>query len=74
MVLVILIMVLQRILELLSLLDQIIGKCAIEGALPQEQLTNDLLASTQTQSQQLSPVVTNVNGFEMGVITLDGYL
>jgi hypothetical protein len=72
MVLVILIQILERILALLALLDQVIGKCAIEGALPQEQLTNDLLLSTEFQSNQLSPVVTNVNGFEMGVITVDG--
>ena len=63
---------LSRILSYLSLLDQAIGKCAIEGALPQEQLTDDLLASTQQQSQQLSPVVINVNGFEMGVIAVNG--
>ena len=72
MVLVILIQILERILAYLALLDQVIGKCAIEGALPQEQLTNDLLLSTQFQSNQLSPVVTNVNGFEMSVITVDG--
>lgn len=68
----ILIAALQQVLAYLSLLDQVIGECAIEGALPQEQLTDDLLASTQEQSNQLSPVVTNVNGFEMGVIPVDG--
>ena len=72
MVLVILIQILERILALLALLDQVIGKCAIEGALPQEQLTDDLLLSTQFQSNELSPVVTNVNGFEMSVIAVDG--
>jgi len=72
MVLVILIQILERILSLLALLDQVIGKCAIEGALPQEQLTDDLLLSTQFQSNELSPVVTNVNGFEMSVIAVDG--
>ena len=72
MVLVILIQVLDKILALLALLDQVIGKCAIEGALPQEKLTDDLLLSTQFQSNQLSPVVTNVNGFEMDVIAVDG--
>ena len=72
MVLVILIQILERILALLALLDQVIGKCAIEGALPQEQLTDDLLLSTQFQSNQLSPVITNINGFEMDVIAVDG--
>ena len=52
-------------------LDSLIQGCAIEGALPQEQLTEDLLKATQEQSQQLSPVVTNVNGFEMEVIPID---
>ena len=71
MALVILIQILERTLAYLALLDQSIGKCAIEGALPQEQLTTDLLTSTQFQSTQLSPVVTNVNGFEMSVIDVD---
>lgn len=71
-VLTILIEILSVILAYLALLDQAIGKCAIEGALPQEQLSKNLLLSTQKQSQQLSPVVTNVNGFEMGVISVDG--
>jgi len=68
----ILIAALQQVLAYLSLLDQAIGECAIEGALPQEQLTDDLLVSTQEQSNQLSPVVTNVNGFDMDVISIDG--
>jgi hypothetical protein len=72
MVLIILLNILQRILDLLALLDFAIGKCAIEGALPQEQLTTNLLESTQTQSHQLSPVVTNVNGFDMDVIAVSG--
>lgn len=70
-VLTILIQILQRILEYLSLLDSLVNGCAIEGALPQEELNEDLLAATQTQSQQLSPIITNVNGFDMGVITVD---
>ena len=71
MVLVILIQILEKTLAYLALLDQSIGKCAIEGALPQEQLSTNLLTSTQFQSTQLSPVVTNVNGFEMSVIDVD---
>ena len=67
-----LIEILSMILSYLSLLDSLIQGCAIEGALPQEQISEDLLEATQQQSQQLSPVVTNVNGFEMGVISVEG--
>ena len=70
-VLTILIQELQRVLNYLSLLDTLVGGCAIEGQLPQEQLSADLLEATEEQSQQLSPVVTNVNGFEMSVIPVD---
>ena len=70
-VITILIEELQRVLNYLSLLDTLVGGCAIEGQLPQEQLSADLLESTQEQSQQLSPVVTNVNGFEMSVVPVD---
>ncbi len=71
-VLTLLIGILQQILNYLSLLDSLIQGCAIEGQLPQEQLSKDLLEATQQQSQQQSPVVTNVNGFEMGVISVKG--
>ena len=71
-VLTILIQVLQQILNYLSLMDSLIQGCAIEGQLPQEQLSKDLLEATQEQSQQKSPVVTNVNGFEMDVISVEG--
>ena len=70
-ILTILIQELQRVLNYLSLLDTLIGGCAIEGQLTQEQLSKDLLEATEEQSQQLSPVVTNVNGFEMSVIPVD---
>ena len=63
--------IVQKILNLLSLLDSLVEGCAIEGALPQEQISEDLLEATQQQSQQLSPVVTNVNGFEMDVIPIN---
>ena len=55
------------------MIDMVIGSCAKElnGTLnEQEQLSNQLLKSTQQQSQQLSPVITNFNGFKMDVITL----
>ncbi len=35
-------------------------------------VSNQLLSSTQEQSNQLSPVVTNYNGFELKVITVYG--
>ena len=70
-VLTILIQILQIILDYLKLLDSLVQGCAIEGQLPQEQLSQNLLEATQEQSQQLSPVVTNINGFEMGVIPVD---
>ena len=38
----------------------------------QDMVSKELLNSTQEQSNQLSPVVTNVNGFEMGVISVEG--
>tara|TARA_R100000900_G_scaffold61927_1_gene49624 strand:- start:510 stop:2789 length:2280 start_codon:yes stop_codon:yes gene_type:complete len=67
----ILIQALSTALQYLSLLDMLVQKCATKDSLPQEQISNDLLEATQQQSQQLSPVVTNVNGFEMEVITVD---
>lgn len=70
-VLTILIQILQIILDYLKLLDSLVQGCAIEGQLPQEQLSQNLLEATQEQSQQLSPVVTNINGFEMSVIPVD---
>ena len=68
---------LQRVLNYLSLLDTLVGGCALSVTslggklLSQEQLSSDLLKATQEQSGQLSPVVTNVNGFEMEVISVD---
>lgn len=70
-VLTILIQALSLALQYLSLLDTLIQKCATKDSTPQEQVTNDLLLATQQQSNQLSPVVTNVNGFEMAVINVD---
>ena len=70
-VLSIIIELLQKVLSYLALLDQLLQKCAIDGALPQETLSSDLLLSTQEQTNQGSPVITNVNGFEMGVISTE---
>ena len=61
---------------MLSLLDNAISLCSSgvlddEEELPQELISNELLLATQQQSNQGSPIVTNVNGFEMDVITVD---
>jgi hypothetical protein len=68
----ILIQIIQLVLNYLSLLDGLIQKCAIDGALPQESLSEDLLLATQGQAEQGSPVITNVNGFEMGILSVEG--
>jgi hypothetical protein len=57
--------VLTQIVTYLNLLDSLIQDCYPEAE--QEQLSSELVSLTQ--SQQQSPVVTNVNGFEMGVET-----
>jgi hypothetical protein len=65
---------LNKVIKLFSILDTLIQGCAEEigGTLgEQEQISKELLESTQQQSQQLSPVVTNINGFEMNVVNVD---
>jgi hypothetical protein len=59
--------VLTEVLALLKLLDILVQYCYPNAA--QEQISAELTALTVQQSVQLSPVVTNVNGFEMGVET-----
>ncbi len=54
-------------LQYLNLLDSLVQHCAPNSS--QEQVSKELIALTTQQSNQLSPVVTNVNGFEMGVET-----
>lgn len=54
-------------LQYLNLLDSLVQHCSPNT--PQEQISAELTALTQQQSNQLSPVVTNVNGFTMGVET-----
>ena len=66
-ILVLLRQVLLQALQLLNLLDQLVEKCYPDAE--QETVAIELTALTNTQSQQLSPVVTNVNGFTMGVET-----
>ena len=69
---------LERILDLLALVDLFIGKCSEElskdsttRVQEQTKISDQLLSSTQEQSKQLSPVVTNANGFQMEVISVD---
>jgi len=66
-ILIILRQVLAQALQLLNLLDKLVEKCYPEA--DQERISLELTALTVQQSVQLSPVVTNVNGFEMSVET-----
>ena len=51
----------------------LLQECANNSLLQnQESISNDLLKATQQQSLQGNPVVTNVNGFEMAVISVEG--
>jgi hypothetical protein len=59
--------VLVQVLSLLKILDLLTQYCYPNAA--QERISTELTALTSQQSTQLSPVVTNVNGFEMGVET-----
>jgi hypothetical protein len=59
--------VLSQVLSLLKLLDILTQYCYPNTE--QTQISKELTALTNQQSKQLSPVVTNVNGFEMSVIT-----
>ena len=59
--------VLAQILDFLNLLDLLTQFCYPNTA--QEQIALELTALTNQQSTQLSPVVTNINGFTMGVET-----
>lgn len=59
--------VLSQALQYLNLLDKLIEHCYPDAE--QLQISAELTALTQQQTQQLSPIVINVNGFEMGVET-----
>ena len=59
--------VLAQILDFLNLLDLLTQFCYPNTS--QEQVALELTALTNQQSNQTSPVVTNVNGFKMGVET-----
>jgi len=66
-ILIILRQVLIQAIQILNLLDQLIQKCYPES--DQLRLSEELTFLTTQQSNQQSPIVTNVNGFEMGVET-----
>ena len=65
----------KKVFDYLDILDFLIQGCAEElGDTEnlediQKSVDSELLKDTQQQSQQLSPLVTNVNGFEMFVIS-----
>jgi hypothetical protein len=59
--------VLAQILDFLNLLDLLTQFCYPNTS--QEQVALELTALTNQQSNQTSPIVTNVNGFKMGVET-----
>ena len=66
-ILVMLRQVLAQALRLLNLLDVLVQKCYPDA--DQERVSLELTAITNQQSTETSPVVINVNGFEMGVET-----
>jgi hypothetical protein len=66
-ILIVLRQVLVQAIDLLNLLDVLVQKCYPDA--DQEKVALELTALTNQQSQQLSPVIINVNGFEMGVET-----
>jgi ElaB/YqjD/DUF883 family membrane-anchored ribosome-binding protein len=59
--------VLEQAVQLLNLLDKLVQKCYPEA--DQEQISAELTALTIQQSTQLSPVITDVNGFTLNVET-----
>mgnify|MGYP003115158293 CR=1 FL=1 len=81
-ILAVLIQIVQLILKYLEMLDFLIQGCAEKyedldddgnnTLAVQQAINQDLLKATQKQAKQLSPVVTNVNGFDMDVITENG--
>ena len=68
-----LVSVLEEVLGFLNLLDKVTQYCMVEtnniNNITQNEISQELTALTQYQSEQLSPVVLEVNGFKMGVET-----
>jgi hypothetical protein len=61
--------VLAQAILYLNLLDRLVQHCYPDTNIAQEELSLELTLLTSQQSQQQSPVITNVNGFTMGVET-----
>lgn len=69
----------ETVVNMLNILDMLIQGCAEEiggedDLIAQQQISDQLLASTQQQEEQGSPVVTEVNGFTMDVIPVDNVI
>jgi hypothetical protein len=59
--------ILVKVISYLNFIDKITQICSPNSS--QQQISTELTILTQQQTQQLSPIVINVNGFEMGVET-----
>jgi len=62
-ILILLRQILLQVVQLLNLLDQLVQDCYPDAN--QEQIALDLINLTNIQSNQQSPIITNVNGFEI---------
>ena len=58
-----------KVISYLNFLDKITQICNPDNPSTQTQISTELTVLTSQQSNQQSPIVTNVNGFEMGVET-----
>ena len=58
-----------KVISYLNFLDKITQICNPDNLSTQTQISTELTVLTSQQSNQQSPIVTNVNGFEMGVET-----
>jgi len=61
--------VLTKVISYLNFIDKLTQICSPDTNSTQTQVSVELTALTSQQSNQQSPIVTNVNGFEMGVET-----
>ena len=60
---------LTKVISYLNFIDKITQICSPDTPTSQQQISTELTALTSQQSNQQSPIVINVNGFEMGVET-----
>jgi hypothetical protein len=61
--------ILAKVISYLNFIDKLTQICSPDINSTQTQVSAELTALTSQQSNQQSPIVTNVNGFEMGVET-----